>query len=147
MTAVALGFVEPFAALEFEVDHFLIAMLVEHGRGDGSTFNHGITHAVFAIGAIKKDLIQRNGATHFSIELLDVEFYALGNAVLFAAGFDDCESHMPEPDEVGMPAGRPGKAGQAGGEIPTPPWRVQVVFMDSSGSCGRSSLRRRKQGS
>lgn len=100
MAAVAFGFVETFASLEFEIDHFLIAVLVEHGGGDGGTFDEGIAHAVFAVGAVEEDLIQGDGTANFSIEFLDVEFDALGNAVLFTAGFDDCESHMPEPDEV-----------------------------------------------
>jgi hypothetical protein len=97
VSAVAFGFVETFAAFEFEVDHFLVAVLVEHGGCDGGSFDEGITDAVFAVGAIEEDLIEGDGATNFSVEFLDVEFDALGHAVLFTASFDDCESHMPEP--------------------------------------------------
>ena len=130
MAAMALGFVETLAALELEINHFFVAVLVEHRGGDGRAFEHGVADAVFTVGAVEEDLIERDGATDFGIEFFDVKFDALGNAVLFAAGFDDCESHMPEPDEVKRPSGQQGKAGRVGREVPTPPRRVQVVFKD-----------------
>ena len=122
MAAVTLGFVESFAALELKVDHLLIAVLIQDGSGYGSSLNDRITHAVFRVSAVKKDLIKGNGATDFGIELLDVKFDALRNAVLFTAGFDDCESHMPEPDEVEEPAGsaRKSRAGGPGDSHTTP---------------------------
>jgi hypothetical protein len=120
VAAVALGFVETLAALELEIDHFLIAVLIKHGGGDGGPFHVRIAHAVFAVGAVEEDLIQGDGAANFSIEFLDVEFDALGNAVLFTAGFDDCESHMPEPDEVvSLPAAE--KPGGGAGRLPQQP--------------------------
>ena len=130
---MALGLVETLAALELEIDHFLVAVLVEHGGSDGRAFEDGVANAVFTVGTVEEDLIERDGATDFGIEFFDVKFDALGNAVLFAAGFDDCESHMPEPGGVKNACRTANKAGREGREIPTPPRRAQVVFTVSAG--------------
>jgi hypothetical protein len=114
MLAVAFGFVETFAALEFEIDDLLGAVLVNDLGGDGGSGNQRSTNAAVALRSIEKHLIKGDGAAHLRVEKLDVEFEAFGNAVLFAAGFDDCESHNPETGKKETPQLGMSRAGGPG---------------------------------
>lgn len=93
--AVALGAVVTFAALVFEVGDFVCAELIDHGGLDGRSADFGVADAHVAVVSVEENFFEADGAADGGIEFFDVDLIACGNAVLFTAGLDDCESHKP----------------------------------------------------
>ena len=63
--------------------------------GNNQVLSTQIADAEISAIAVEKDFTDADSGANVSVEFFDVDFVAFGNAVLFAACFDDCESHMP----------------------------------------------------
>jgi hypothetical protein len=92
-TAETFGLVESLAALEFESDAFRATELADDLRGDGRTGDGRSTDLHAVAFADEKNLVKGDFGIDGNVELLDVEFVALLDAVLFTAGFDHCVGH------------------------------------------------------
>jgi hypothetical protein len=93
MTAEALGFVEAFAAFEFESDALRSAELVNHLGGDFSTLDEWGADSNTVTLATENYLAENDFGIDFCFEFLDVELVTLLDAVLFTACFDYCVGH------------------------------------------------------
>ena len=90
--AIAFGFVEALTTLELEGDAFLAAVVVEHGCLDACAVYDGCANLDVSAFADDERCELEHGAL-IEVEILDIEFVALLDAVLFTAGFDHCVGH------------------------------------------------------
>src|SRR5690606_26531605 len=77
------------AALDLEDDDLLRAVL-SHDLGHDLGARHVGLADLGGVAADHEDLVELDGATHVSRELLDTEAVALAHSVLLAARLDDC---------------------------------------------------------
>ena len=83
----------PLAALELECDDLLVLVLLDDFglyRGSG---NVGEAKVDLVAVHDEQNVIERGFGAGFDIEFLDTQNVSLGDAVLFAAGLDDCVGH------------------------------------------------------
>lgn len=90
--AESLGLVEALAALEFEGDALGSAELAEHFCGDRRAIDDRGTDAHIAAFTDEQG-VEADFRIQGGIELFDIELGAWFDAVLLAAGFDDCVGH------------------------------------------------------
>jgi hypothetical protein len=128
LAAVAFGFMVALPALVFEVDHFVGAVLEEHFGADAGTFEFGITDAQIAAVTVEEHVINAHSGAFGGIEFFNVDLVALGDAVLFAAGFDDCESHKPDSENEIPARAMIHAGGGKGALLATPLFGPQVFF-------------------
>jgi tRNA threonylcarbamoyladenosine biosynthesis protein TsaE len=122
----ALGLVEALAALEFEGNALLAAELFDHLGGDGNA-GHGRSTDLERIALAAKQNVKCKFGIDFGVELLNVDFVALLDAVLFTAGFDHCVSHGRIGKRVAAFSG--GRREQHGA------WRAaREIFLESTPS-------------
>jgi len=83
----------PLAALELECDDLLVLVLLDDfGLYRGSS-NVGEAKVDLVAVHDEQNVIERGFGAGFDIEFLDTQNVSLGDAVLFAAGLDDCVGH------------------------------------------------------
>ena len=88
MTAALHGVL---AATELEDTNLVAAAVRKHGGLDGGAFNHGLARldgAVFS--GNEKNVVQGHFGAGFGFEGFNLDGVANGNAILLAAGTDDC---------------------------------------------------------
>ena len=85
LTATIVGLV-----LVLEDTNFGTFAVFDDGGSDFRAFDERTTDFEFVAFADSQNLFKRDGGTFFGVKLFDDNFVALGDFVLFAAGFDDC---------------------------------------------------------
>lgn len=87
------GAVITFAALELEGDYLLILILIDDlGLDRGSGYVRRAKGDLVAVHD-EEDIAESGLFAGFDSELLDTQDVSLGDAVLLAAGLDDCVGH------------------------------------------------------
>ena len=97
VAAMALGFVETFAALEFESDDLLVTELLDDLGGHGGSINKGGTDADAVATARSENFIKSDGITDCHVEFLNIDFVACCDTILLSTGFDNCVCHRSAP--------------------------------------------------
>lgn len=93
---MAFGFMIALAALEFEGDDFLVAILVyDLGLHLGSR-QEWITHGETFAAAGSENFVESHRVSHGGIELFDINLVSLFHAVLFAARSKNCVFHRSD---------------------------------------------------
>lgn len=87
------GFMEAFTALEFESNALWSAKLIDNLRLHSGSTNEWSTDCHIVAFTTKQNFGEFNYGIDFCIELLDIEFVAFLDAVLFTACFDYCVGH------------------------------------------------------
>ncbi len=87
------GAVISLTALEFEGDDLLVLVLFDDLGLDGSPSDAGQAKVDLVPIHDEQDVIESGFGAGFDIEFLDTQNVSLGDAVLFAAGLDDCVGH------------------------------------------------------
>lgn len=85
--------VKSLAALEFEGHAFLAAMLFNDPGGDARTLDGGSPDLGLAAIMDEEDLAEPDFLISFHGKLVDTDGVACRDAVLLAAGFEDCVGH------------------------------------------------------
>ena len=93
LTAVADGAVVTLATLEFEGDDLLILELGDDFGRDTRPGNEGGAEGDLITVHDEQHFADRGFCAGFDSELFDVQEVSLGDAVLLAAGLDDCVGH------------------------------------------------------
>ena len=87
------GAVITFAALKLEGDYLLILVLIDDlGLNRGSRYVRGTKGDLVAVHD-EEDIAESGLFAGFDSELLDTQDVSFGDAVLLAAGLDDCVGH------------------------------------------------------
>lgn len=115
MAAMALGFVEPFPALELEGDNFLVAELLDDLGGHGRSVDERGTDADAVTAARSKHFVKSHGITDCNVEFLNIDLVANCDTILLSTGFDNCVCHRSAPCFEGR-------------ESATAPWKRQAIF-------------------
>ena len=82
-----------FAALELEGDDLLILVLIDDLSLDRGSRNMRCTKGDLVAVYDEEDIAESGLFAGFDSELLDTQDVSLGDAVLLAAGLDDCVGH------------------------------------------------------
>jgi hypothetical protein len=90
---MANGPVITLPAAILEGDDFLVLALLDHFTRDGSTFNERTAVRKVVAVAMKQNVAENGFLARFTLEQIDIDNVALGNAMLSAACFDNCVSH------------------------------------------------------
>ncbi len=91
--SMADGAVISFAALELEGDDLLILVLLDNLGLHGGSGNVRKPKVDLVTIHDEQDVAEGCFGAGFDIEFLDTQDVSLGDAVLFAAGLDDCVGH------------------------------------------------------
>jgi hypothetical protein len=97
VAAMAFGFVETFAALEFESDDFLVAELLDDLGGHGRSIDERGADADAVTAARSKHFVKSHGITDCDVEFLNIDFVANCDTILLSTGFDNCVCHRSAP--------------------------------------------------
>ena len=87
------GLVETLAALEFEGDAFLSAMLLNDFGENACAFNSGSSDLGAGTIVDEEDLTKLDFVVSCHWELVDTDGVSFLHAVLFTAGFENCVGH------------------------------------------------------
>ena len=82
-----------FAAAILEGDDLLVLALLDDFTRDGGTFDERTAVREIVAVAMKQDVAENGFFARFTLEQIDIDNVALGNAMLSAACFDNCVSH------------------------------------------------------
>lgn len=93
MVAKTDGLVKTLAALKFEGNAFLSAMLLDDLGRDACSFDHWGTKSCVLTIVHEENLAELDFVVSFHGELVDTEGVAFLHAVLFTAGFENCVGH------------------------------------------------------
>lgn len=131
---MALSLVKALPALVFKIDNFVRAVLEEHFGADAGTLDLRVADTQVAAVPVEEHIVEAHGGAFGDVEFFNVDFVAFGDAVLFPAGFDDCESHKPDSENKSSRRWPEILTGWAGKGVfsATPLFRPQVVFSYSS---------------
>ena len=93
LTAMTDGAVIPLATLELESDNLVILVLIDNLGLDTGSGNEGGAKGYLVAVHNEENVAEGGLFAGFDSELLDTQNVSLGDAVLFAAGLDDCVGH------------------------------------------------------
>ena len=82
-----------FAAFKLEGDHFVILVLIDDLCLNSGSRNVGCAKGDLVAVHDEEDIAESGLFAGFDSELLDTQNVSLGDAVLLAAGLDDCVGH------------------------------------------------------
>ena len=95
------------AAAELENADLVGAAVMGHDSGHGSTFHDGGTDLKAFFGAHSEHFVENHFAFNVGVEGFDLEKITFGNAVLLAAGLDNCVHVVfPRRFAPGFPVGK-----------------------------------------
>ena len=90
---MAHGPVVTFAAAILERDDLFILPLLDNFAGDRCALDERTAMRQLIAIAMEKDVAKNGFLTRFTLEQIDIDNVALGNAMLPATCFDNCVSH------------------------------------------------------
>ena len=90
---MANGPVITLPAAILEGDDFLVLALLDHFTRDGGTFDERTAVRKVVAVAMKQDVAENGFLARFTLEQIDIDNVALGDAMLSPACLDNCVSH------------------------------------------------------